>query len=91
MGTKGKISFGAFTLGICGVLIAIIFCALEEVELSSAVGFVTAAVCCIGCYFGFESWEEEEESVGNFFPPKWKNRIGKLFTETPETEPEEKS
>lgn len=91
MGTKGKISFGAFTLGICGVLIAIIFCALEEVELSSAVGFVTAVICCIGCYFGFGSWDEEEESEESFSPSEWKNKIGKLFTETPETEPEEKS
>ena len=60
MGIKGKISFAAFTLGICGVLTAIIFCAVERVELSCIVGAVTAAVCCIGCYFGFESWEEEE-------------------------------
>ena len=34
MGIKGKISFAAFTLGICGVLTAIIFCAVERVELS---------------------------------------------------------
>ena len=53
MGIKGKISFAAFTLGICGVLTAIIFCAVERVELSSIVGAITAAVCCIGCYFGF--------------------------------------
>ena len=76
MGIKGKISFAAFTLGICGVLTAIIFCAVERVELSCIVGAVTAAVCCIGCYFGFESWKE---------------KIGKLFTETPRPEPEDKS
>ena len=56
MGIRGKISFAAFTLGICGVLTAIIFCAVDRVELSCIVGAVTAAVCCIGCYFGFESF-----------------------------------
>ena len=90
MGIKGQISFAAFTLGICGVLTAIIFCAVERVELSCIVGAVTAAVCCIGCYFGFESWEEEEPEDGASLPG-WKEKIGKLFTETPRPEPEDKS
>ena len=90
MGIKGKISFAAFTLGICGVLTAIFFCAVERVELSCIVGAVTAAVCCIGCYFGFESWEEEEPEDGASLPG-WKEKIGKLFTETPRPEPEDKS
>ena len=90
MGIKGKISFAAFTLGICGVLTATIFCAVERVELSCIVGAVTAAVCCIGCYFGFESWEEEEPEDGASLPG-WKEKIGKLFTETPRPEPEDKS
>lgn len=90
MGTKGKISFAAFTLGICGILIAIIFCALEQVELSCVVGFITAAICCLGCYFGFGSWDEEEPEDGSFLPG-WREKAGKLFTETPDLEQEEKS
>ena len=90
MGNKAKISYAAFKLGICCVKTAINFCALERVELSCIVGAVTAAVCCIGCYFGFESWEEEEPEDGASLPG-WKEKIGKLFTETPRPEPEDKS
>lgn len=88
MGTKGKISFAAFTLGICGVLVSIIFCAVEKVELSCIVGAATAAVCCIGCYFGFGSWEEEEPE-DDFFD-QWKEKAVKLFTQTPPLEENEK-
>ena len=91
MGMKGKISFSAFTLGICGVLIAIIFCALEEVRLSSFVGIVTAVICGIGCYFGFGSWDEEEHLEDGPFPPRWKEKAVKLFTETPSLDQEDES
>ncbi len=91
MGMKGKISFSAFTLGICGVLIAIIFCALEEVQLSCFVGIVTAVICAVGCYFGFGSWDEKEPPEEEAFPPRWKEKAVKLFTETPSSDQKEES
>lgn len=91
MGIKGKISFAAFTMGICGVLIAIIFCALEEVQLSCFVGIITAVICTIGCYFGFGSWDEEEEPEDDSFSPKWKEKAVQLLTETPPLDQKEES
>lgn len=90
MGTKGKISFAAFTLGIFGVFTAIIFCALEMVEISSMVGAAAAVVCCVGCWFGFESWEETA-SEQPFFLLKWIRKLGKLVTKTPPVEKETES
>ena len=69
---------------------AIIFCAVERVELSCIVGAVTAAVCCIGCYFGFESWEEEEPEDGASLPG-WKEKNREAVYGNARPEPEDKS